>query len=89
MRDIYAIWQYDHFPYYLGGEVIDVLESGRVRVKGFDGMSFEPIKLLPAFAGRALVEQLNLLKLEHRKAEAEFISSWRAKVDKLVMGTSK
>lgn len=84
MTALYAIWRYDLFPYYLGGEVAQVLDSGRIKAKGYGGMIFAPVKLLPAPAGRALMERLNALDREHSKAEKAFKETWRAKVDALI-----
>jgi hypothetical protein len=50
-QTLYAFWDYDICPYMLGGEVKEVRPNGRVVIKGYNGMSFKPIAILPDEAG--------------------------------------
>lgn len=84
---LYAFWKYDHYPYHLGGELIQVLDSGRVRVKGYDGMTFTPIKIVPFEIGQKIKAELDKLRAAHATAHSEFENEWRSRAhDVLTIG---
>ena len=50
-QTLYAFWNYDICPFMLGGEVKEIRPNGYVVIKGYMGMSFKPIAILPDQAG--------------------------------------
>jgi hypothetical protein len=64
MSDIrYAFWEYDQFPFVLSGEIIGREDSeGRVRVKGYDGMRFTPLRVISGAKGKIASDNLERLK---------------------------
>ena len=83
---LYAIWKYAGFPHFLCGEVKEILPSGDVRVKGYDGMIFQPIKIVPEDAGKKIVEVLGDLRIPHRRAKERFDAEWLAKANTAIGG---
>jgi len=79
---LYAFWKYDQFPYVLGGEVRTFLKDGSVTVRGYDGMAFTPVKIVPAKVGLALRETLNGLTEEYRQAQQKILEDALRKLDK-------
>lgn len=76
-----AFWRYDKFPFFLGGHIVDMLPDGSVEVQGYGpGYAFDPIKILPAETGNALLLKLEELKKAHDRAQKDFNEEWRAKV---------
>lgn len=55
-QKLFAIWQYDCAPYYLGGEVIELCEGGLVKVKGYDSCRFKYFKLYPLKEGQKIYD---------------------------------
>jgi hypothetical protein len=84
-QQLYAFWKYDHYPYYLGGEILQVLDSGRVRVRGYDGMTFAPIKIIPAETGRKIKVELGELARAYTAASKMLEDEWRDRVNKALM----
>lgn len=84
---LYVFWKYDHYPYYLGGELLQVLDSGRVRVKGYDGMALTPIKIVPSDVGQKIKAELDKLRASHARALRDFENEWRSRAhDALTIG---
>jgi len=55
---LFAIWKYDEFPYFLGGEVIELREDDYCTVEGYDGMKFQYMKLYPLEEGKRLYKEV-------------------------------
>lgn len=49
--DLWAIWPYDQFPFYLCAQVECFTEDGRVHVKGYGGYVFRPVTVLHGKGG--------------------------------------
>lgn len=59
---LWAFWPYDQFPFLLSGEVVEQLEDGRVKVKGYTGMVFRPVYLASGAAGKRLDLELRRVR---------------------------
>ena len=46
-KTLMAVWKYDLPPFYLAGEVTKMYKDGMVAIKGYNGMVFNPVKVLP------------------------------------------
>lgn len=68
---LFAFWEYDLYPYLLGAEIVEMLDSGRVKAKGYDGMIFTPVLIVPVATGRKIREKLQRLKDRYRKKSKE------------------
>lgn len=63
----YAFWKYDDIPYLLGGEVTEFKPNGQVSVKGYTGMLFYPVKVVPLDEGLALKRYLDQAEIIYRE----------------------
>jgi hypothetical protein len=78
-KGLYAFCRYDLYPYCLGGEVEEILENGKVRVKGFQGFIFYPLVIVPKSQGVKIKEQLDTLEKEYKKALDELDDKYQGK----------
>jgi hypothetical protein len=65
-QKLFAFWEYvgTNGATYLGAEVICFTATGRVKVKGYDGMSFKPALIVPFDKGEFLLEKISELDRE-------------------------
>lgn len=63
----YAFWKYDTVPYLLGGEVTEFKPNGQVSVKGYTGMLFKPVKVVPLAKGITLKRYLDQAERIYRE----------------------
>jgi hypothetical protein len=68
---LYAFWKYDICPYMLGGVVERFRENGYVVPRGYSGMSFKPIAIIPDHNGADTLRLLEELKSEYSTKEKE------------------
>ena len=66
---LYAFWDYDLCPYILGGIVTEFTGEGHVRAKGYDGMAFRPIAIIPDENGKRALARLQELRNEYAEKE--------------------
>jgi hypothetical protein len=83
-QDLYAVWKYDLFPYYLMGEVKEFRDGGYVKLNCYDGMLVEPIKIFPADIGIKKKEALHDIAAQYDKAKEELRLKYMAEVNKLL-----
>jgi hypothetical protein len=83
MNALYAFWRYDRFPYLLGSEVDKVLDSGAVKVKGYGGACFKPVKILPLDAGKEMHEELERLERAYNRESNELLNKYKKHVIEL------
>jgi hypothetical protein len=76
---LYAFWDYDLCPYMIGGIVTEFLPSGKVRVKGYDGMAFKPIAILPDEDGKRALTRLKQIRFEFSEAEKALKNDYRTR----------
>ena len=63
-----AFWRYDIFPkVMLNAEVVEFHEGGYVSVKGYQGMRFIPIAVVPYEQGLEYSEEFEELKKEYNE----------------------
>jgi hypothetical protein len=65
-QKLFAFWEYHAGTYstYNGAEVLNFTDSGRVKVEGYDGMSFKPVAIFPLAKGKFIAEKINELDRE-------------------------
>ena len=63
----YAFWKYNGIPNLLGGEVTEFKPNGQVSVKGYTGMLFYPVKVVPLAEGTALKRYLDQAERIYRE----------------------
>ena len=69
----YAFWQYDLYPYTLGGEILKFSKNSLcVHVKGYEGWSFQPFLIVDGAKGALLLKEIEALR--------EWYSEERAKL---------
>lgn len=83
MKTLFAFWRYDAFPYVLGAEILEMGDDGFVSARGFTGMRFKPIKILPLKAGVFLKQKLDELRTAERAAHQEVDTKFRKELEKL------
>ena len=76
---LYAFWDYDLCPYMLGGIITIFTEKGNVRVKGYDGMAFKPIAILPGESGKKALTRLKQLRYEYAEKEKALKEDYRTR----------
>jgi len=60
---LYAFWEYDQPPYFLGGEISKMADDGSVETTEFGrGSYFTPVKIVPAATGRKIKQKLEEIK---------------------------
>ena len=64
---LYMFWSYDRCPYMLSGIVDYFCDSGRVAPKGYQGMSFKPLAIIPDIAGKLAHDRLADMKRQYEK----------------------
>lgn len=79
-----AVWRCGHFPYFLGGHVVEVREYGRVKTKEFGNAVFKPVLILQESEGEGLLKELKELRGQHDAAAKAFNATWRLEVDKVL-----
>lgn len=67
MNNLYAFWKYDLFPYFLGGEIEKVEDSGEVKPLKYSGASFRPVFVTSFIHGEIIHTELN--NLAHERAQ--------------------
>lgn len=78
-QTLYAFWDYDLCPYMIGGIVKEFLPSGSVTVKGYDGMAFKPIAIIPDEAGKKALARLNKIRYEYSEKEKALKNEYRSR----------
>lgn len=79
-----AFWKYDLAPYYLGAEITEFKAGARVSVKGYDGYSFLPLRVMPLEGGEQILEKIQSLGYECSKIISDAQLNCRAAADKLL-----
>ena len=84
-QKLMAFWQYDLFPkIMLYGEVERMEAGGFVSIKGYTGMMFNPIIILPWKEGQKKAEKFETIKAEYdakmKKAKSEFYEELKKEV---------
>ena len=64
--DLWAVWKYDQFPFYLCEEVDRIDADGYVRAKGYRGNRFKAVTLLHGERGQKLKDYLTAARNQHR-----------------------
>lgn len=87
---LYAFWSYDLFPYYLGGEVAEILGDGYVQIVGYGmGQKFRPVNILPYEDGLAihnrLVELKRNLSNEQKLVMERYMADLRPVLNKVLL----
>lgn len=68
---LFAIWKYDLPPYYLGAEVIKILNNGHVKVVGYDSLYFKYEKIYTLEEGLLVMEKINEASNIYKKEKRE------------------
>jgi hypothetical protein len=68
--NLFAFWEYDLYPYMLGGVASSMNDEGYVYIKSYQSW-FNPFKLVPIDIGKILYVQVEGLREEYRIVEAE------------------
>lgn len=75
----YAFWKYDLFPFFLSGEVEELLDDGTVKTTGYSSYRFHYTAIVSGAAGLQLKQGLKALELEHRQATAKLDADFKAR----------
>ncbi len=82
---LFALWRYDQFPYFVGGEVVLMNSRGYVQTKEYGRQyRMNPTKVLPLEAGRKLLEDLKALKSRRAEALNAFNDGYVAELNALL-----
>jgi len=82
-----AIWKYDDDIGYLCGEIVEFTPKGNVRVIGYDGYVFKPLKILPY--DPIFETKLNELKAKYREERNELRKTYKKQFEDFVGGIDK
>jgi len=81
MIELMGFWEYDQFPFCLGGQVTQIRGDGCIETVEFGkGNWFRPWFFLPVPEGRVLKVQLRELEEGHKKAQQVFEAEWTTKL---------
>lgn len=83
----FVFWKYDSgfSPHtYLGGVVTKVMESGRVRVQGYDTMEFKPVLVTNPERGAALLDGIKNAERRRDQSVREANASFEAARDSII-----
>lgn len=83
-QKLFAFWEYNGYPGFLGAEVIKMRGNGYVEVRGYQGMAFNPVKILPLAEGVELAKKLRDLGNNYSRELEQFNLLWKQKVDVLM-----
>lgn len=67
----FIFWNYDRYPYMLGGELTEAFPDGSFKVKGYETMTFSNnsfLATMPYETGKAFYEKI-ILKLQDQRAK--------------------
>jgi hypothetical protein len=81
-----AVWKYDLYPYYLCGVIEDYVANGRVKVKGYGGYIFKPIKTIWGKEAEEFLKAFEELRDTHSEAKRVFDAIWKEAAEKLLEG---
>lgn len=79
----FVFWSYDLFPYMLGSELIELHDNGMAEPKGYGGMRFRPIKILPLKEGLEIHEEIVELKELRSTLLGQIEDLCQAKLDQI------
>lgn len=85
---LYAFWKYDRPPHYLGGEVIEMHENGRVSVDGYGGKTFQPAKIVPYEQGVKIQRELEKLENDYTDRITLLNEEIKSSANNLISGKS-
>ncbi len=81
---LYAFWNYDTYPYLLGGPIVKVRDNGYVTTENYGpGYSFWPVRILTLKAGQLHHAKLKKLEAEYKEAQKAFNLEWKRKAELL------
>lgn len=80
--DLYAVWKYDQYPFYLCAQITEFKKNGRVAVKGYEGFAFNPIRILTAHDGEQFKKLIKGLEKDYKKAQQELQDAWLEQAEK-------
>ena len=83
-QTLYAFWSYDLCPYVLGGVVEKFLEHGYIRAKGYTGMKFKPLAILPDKEGKEALLRLKALREDYDIEEKKLKKKYKNTVRKML-----
>lgn len=82
-KKYYAFWKYDSAPYLLGGEIEEFKSDGRVKIKGFTGMLFHPVKIVPLATGIKLKKLLDIAEANYSIKYQQIDRELKSVIDKI------
>ena len=77
--NLFAFWEYDTYPYMLGGKASKMNDKGYVYVDSYQSW-FNPFKLMPVAVGKKLYAEVENLRASYREADIQLKKEY---VDKL------
>lgn len=81
MIGYYAFWRYDKYPFFLGGTITKMHDTGTVETKEFGrGRYFRPVLIVPKKTGLEIQKTLERLERERDKAVKTLNSSFVRKL---------
>ena len=75
-----AFWEYDLFPHYLFGEILSMTPDGNVVIKGYQGMTFKPVKIMPFDDGENIWRQITRINDEFIAAREQLMDDAMDKI---------
>ena len=83
---LFAFWNYDTFPFLLGGEVISMDDSGCVQIKEYGYYFFRPQFFTNETVGREIKQKLTDFEHKHYQAMREMNERHMAEVEAYLRG---
>lgn len=75
---LYAFWPYE--DYFLGGEVTEITNDGKVKIDGYGSSLFTPTMITSYIHGHKLHNELADIVMEDKKARDELRARFKAEV---------
>lgn len=82
-KKLFAFWRYDTFPFYLGGEMIDMNDKGQVYIPKYQAW-FTPVLILPYEEGVKRNIEIDKICKQHNKDIKEIMEKNTDAVEKIM-----
>jgi hypothetical protein len=79
----FAFWNYDQYPFFLGGTVTHMREDGLIQTKEYGpGHWFRPVLIVPEETGKIMKNTLRHLEEDYCKAQKALAKEFAEKLAK-------
>jgi len=81
--NLFIFWEYESFPYILGGIATNICEDGKFEVEGYPGFRFKAIACYPIAMGITIKQKLAILTKDYAKKRQHLEEEFKNKVKEI------